>query len=233
MKWEEWKPFYERIVRVMGYSMEDDEKAAEVLRSILIENDNYIIKEEINSIIMERVYIFGAGPNLEDEIRGRDFSDGTKIAADGATSALLKNGIIPDIVVTDLDGRIRDLLEASKKAVMVVHAHGDNIDKLPIVTNFPLVLGTCQTKPLDIIYNFGGFTDGDRAAFLAEELGAKEIILLGFDFSGKVGKWSKPWLTKHVEAWEEKRKKLEFARELIKWLAKNGKAKIFLGNKKI
>ncbi|AEC52588.1 hypothetical protein PNA2_1672 [Pyrococcus sp. NA2] len=226
MKWEEWKPFYERIVREMGYSIEKDREAAEILRAILIENDNYIIKEELNSVIMEKVYVFGAGPNLEEELKSWDFSDGTKIAADGATTALLRNGIFPDVVVTDLDGRIRDLLEASRRAVMVVHAHGDNIDKLPLVVNFPLVLGTCQTEPLDIIYNFGGFTDGDRGAFLAEELGAKEIILVGFDFSGKVGKWSKPWLNDHIDAWEEKRKKLEFAKELLEWLKNNGKAEV-------
>ncbi|WP_048055986.1 6-hydroxymethylpterin diphosphokinase MptE-like protein [Pyrococcus sp. ST04] len=226
MKWEEWKPFYERIVQVMGYSVEEDRKAAELLRDILIENDNYIIKEELASIIMKRVYVFGAGPNLEEALERYEFSDGTKIAADGATTALLERGIIPDIVVTDLDGRIRDLIRASGRSVMVVHAHGDNMDKLPLVTNFPVVLGTCQTEPLDIVYNFGGFTDGDRAAFLAEELGAREIILVGFDFSDMVGKWSKPWLRDHTTAWEEKRKKLEFAKELLQWLKSHGKAKL-------
>ncbi|AMM53903.1 6-hydroxymethylpterin diphosphokinase MptE-like protein [Pyrococcus kukulkanii] len=226
MKWEEWKQFYERIVREMGYSVEADRRSTELLRAILIENDNYIIKEELKAVIMEKVYVFGAGPNLEDALKEYDFSDGTKIAADGATTALLEHQIIPDIVVTDLDGRIQDLIRASGRAIMVVHAHGDNMDKLPLVTNFPVVLGTCQTEPLDIIYNFGGFTDGDRAAFLAEELGAREIILVGFDFSGLVGKWSKPWLRQHTTAWEEKRKKLSFARELLQWLKDNGKAKI-------
>ncbi|AAL81054.1 6-hydroxymethyl-7,8-dihydropterin pyrophosphokinase [Pyrococcus furiosus DSM 3638] len=226
MKWEEWKPFYERIVKEMGYSIEEDRRAAELLRDILMENDNYIIKEELNSIIMQKVYVFGAGPNLEEALKKGDFKDGTKIAADGATSALLEYGITPDVVVTDLDGRIRDLLEASRKAVMVVHAHGDNMDKLPLVVEFPLVLGTCQTEPLDIVYNFGGFTDGDRAAFLAEEMGAKEIVLVGFDFSGIVGKWSKPWLRDHTPAWESKMKKLKFARELLEWLKNNGRAKI-------
>ncbi|AFK22429.1 hypothetical protein Py04_0837 [Pyrococcus sp. ST04] len=210
----------------MGYSVEEDRKAAELLRDILIENDNYIIKEELASIIMKRVYVFGAGPNLEEALERYEFSDGTKIAADGATTALLERGIIPDIVVTDLDGRIRDLIRASGRSVMVVHAHGDNMDKLPLVTNFPVVLGTCQTEPLDIVYNFGGFTDGDRAAFLAEELGAREIILVGFDFSDMVGKWSKPWLRDHTTAWEEKRKKLEFAKELLQWLKSHGKAKL-------
>lgn len=35
MKWEEWKPFYERIVKEMGYSIEEDRRAAELLRDIL------------------------------------------------------------------------------------------------------------------------------------------------------------------------------------------------------
>jgi len=109
----------------------------------------------------------------------------------------------------------------------VVHAHGDNIDKLKeYVPRLEKVLGTCQTEPLDIVYNFGGFTDGDRAAFLAEELGAKEITLVGFDFGDVVGKWSKPHLKEHAPTWESKRKKFEFAQRLLEWLKKNGKAKI-------
>jgi hypothetical protein len=31
------------------------------------------------------------------------------------------------------------------------------------------------------VYNFGGFTDGDRAVFAADELGAERITLVGFD----------------------------------------------------
>jgi len=31
------------------------------------------------------------------------------------------------------------------------------------------------------VYNFGGFSDGDRAAFAADELGASSITLAGFD----------------------------------------------------
>ncbi len=117
----------------------------------------------------------GAGPSLEKALKEFDFSDGTLIAADGATSALLENDLVPDIIVTDLDGRIPDLRIANDRggSFMVVHAHGDNVDKMTsYVPLFSRVLGTTQTEPLDIVYNFGGFTDGgDRAAFLAEELG--------------------------------------------------------------
>lgn len=228
MKWKEWEPFYLRIAHEMGYSIEEDKKAAEILRALLLEGDEYVLWEELAVVVEKKTYVFGAGPSLELALEEFDFSDGTLITADGATTALLDAGIIPDIVVTDLDGRISDLKLANDRgAFMVVHAHGDNIDKLNVyVPLFSRILGTCQTEPLDIVYNFGGFTDGDRAAFLAEALGAREITLVGFDFGKTVGKWSKPFLKEHSPAWESKRKKLEFAKELLTWLKENGRAKI-------
>ncbi|HDZ35769.1 MAG TPA: DUF115 domain-containing protein [Thermococcus sp.] len=228
MEWEEWKPFYLRIVREMGYSIEKDREAAQVLRALLLEGDEYILKEELASVVEKRAYVFGAGPSLGIALREHDFSDGTLIAADGATSALLEAGLVPDIIVTDLDGRVPDIKIANDRgAFLAVHAHGDNIDKLTAyVPLFSRVLGTTQTEPLDIVYNFGGFTDGDRAAFLAERLGAIEIVLVGFDFGNTVGRWSKPGLKEHSPVWESKRKKFAFAKELLEWLEKNGKAKI-------
>ncbi|MEZ5336103.1 MAG: hypothetical protein R2741_13165 [Methanolobus sp.] len=32
------------------------------------------------------------------------------------------------------------------------------------------------------VYNFGGFSDGDRCVYLAKEFGAASITLIGFDF---------------------------------------------------
>ena len=43
--------------------------------------------------------------------------------------------------------------------------------------------------PTNNVYNFGGFTDGDRSVFLAEELGASQIILVGMDLGNKIGKY--------------------------------------------
>jgi uncharacterized Rossmann fold enzyme len=228
MEWERWKPFYLRIVREMGYSVEGDRKAAQILRTLLIEGDEYLLREELAAVVGKKVYVFGAGPSLERALGEFDFSDGTLIAADGATSALLENGLVPDIIVTDLDGRFPDLKIANDRgSFMAAHAHGDNIDKLTAyVPLFSRILGTCQTEPLDIVYNFGGFTDGDRAAFLAEELGAREIVLVGFDFGETVGRWSKPGLKEHSPVWESKRKKFRFAEELLEWLKNNGRARI-------
>ncbi len=228
MRWDQWEPFYLRIVREMGYSVEEDRRAAQVLRALLLEGDDYILKEELAAVVGRKVYVFGAGPSLEDALKQFDFSDGTLIAADGATSALLDAGLVPDVIVTDLDGRVPDLRIANDRgAFMAIHAHGDNIDKLAAyVPLFSRILGTCQTEPLDIVYNFGGFTDGDRAAFLAEALGAREITLIGFDFGETVGRWSKPSLREHSPVWDSKRKKFEFAKELLEWLKENGKAEV-------
>ncbi len=106
------------------------------------------------------------------------------VAADGATTAMVEEKIVPDIVVTDLDGNLDDILLANLRgANIVVHAHGDNLDKIVQITPFfTNVLGTTQAQPLGNIYNFGGFTDGDRAIFLAVALGASEITLAGMDF---------------------------------------------------
>ena len=227
MKWDHWKSFYLQILSKMGYDMEKDREAALLLRELLLENENYILTENIKERIGERVYVFGAGPSLEKKLERREFG-GTLISSDGATSALLENGIVPHIIVTDLDGNFEDIKRANGLgAYVVVHAHGDNMDKLKhYVPKLKNVLGTCQTEPLDIIYNFGGFTDGDRAVFLAEGLGAKEIFLIGFDFGEIVGKWSKPYLKEHTPIWESKKKKFEIAQILLDWLKKNGKAKI-------
>lgn len=86
---------------------------------------------------------------------------------------------------------------------MVVHAHGDNMDALSEeVPRLKRIIGTTQSKPLDNVYNFGGFTDGDRCVFLAQEFGARSITLIGFDF-------------KDTNVTPLKKKKLAWAEKLI------------------
>ncbi|MCZ7371501.1 MAG: hypothetical protein O8C66_13440, partial [Candidatus Methanoperedens sp.] len=64
--------------------------------------------------------------------------------------------------------------------------------------------GDCptQSKPLSNIYNFGGFSDGDRCVFLAHAFGARNITLIGFYFEDE-------------NVTEMKKKKLRWARKLI------------------
>ena len=116
------------------------------------------------------------------------------VAADGATSAMIEERLSPDIVATDLDGNIDDILLANLKgANIAIHAHGDNLDQIARLSSFfNNVLGTTQAQPRGNLYNFGGFTDGDRAMFLSVALGASEITLAGMDFGDVVTKYSKP-----------------------------------------
>ncbi|MEM4389706.1 MAG: 6-hydroxymethylpterin diphosphokinase MptE-like protein [Candidatus Micrarchaeia archaeon] len=108
------------------------------------------------------------------------------IAADGASEMLLKEGIVPDVVCTDLDGRMEAIREAGEKgAVIVIHAHGDNISKLEDAVRMLRgckLIGTTQVEPKGRVYNFGGFTDGDRCIFLARAFGASPIGFVGIDF---------------------------------------------------
>lgn len=82
-----------------------------------------------------------------------------------------------------------------------------------------VLIGTTQTKPLTHVFNFSGFTDGDRAIFLADAMGAHTILLAGFDFGEYIGKYSKPNYKTDVSVTPTKRKKLEYAKSLISWLA--------------
>jgi uncharacterized Rossmann fold enzyme len=76
-------------------------------------------------------------------------------------------------------------LNESGTIVVVVHAHGDNMDLLMLgaPVQGPLLLP--KSSPLPHVYNFGGFSDGDRAVFAADELGARHITLIGFDLDDK------------------------------------------------
>ncbi|MCS7131557.1 MAG: DUF115 domain-containing protein, partial [Hadesarchaea archaeon] len=137
------------------------------------------------------------------------------IAADGATSAVIKYRR-PDIVVTDLDGEVEDQLRAWRLGSwLVVHAHGDNLERiLNIAPKLKeRVVGTTQVKPFGRLYNFGGFTDGDRAAFMAHELQASRIFLAGMDLGKRVGKYS------GAKDLARKLVKLAICKELLAWLA--------------
>jgi len=244
INYDSWKPWYEKIRKVFGYDIQKDIEASIILDSILREFDVRTALNRLKNLIKNKnVIVFGAGPNLENHLKNlanfieEAATNISLIAADGATSAVLKLDLKPDIITTDLDGRISDIVKANKfGSLIVVHAHGDNIDKIKrYVRAFKKnsVVGTCQTKPYGVIRNFGGFTDGDRAVFLSLHFNANKILLAGWSFSGLVGKYSKPEFNKHTIASEVKRKKLEIAKTLISWIAKENQNKIYVFNEEI
>ena len=206
MRNEDWDPIYCEILKDMGYDRASDENAARVLKALML-NADLITDDELE--IKDTVSVFGAADSLASDIEKRR-PEGTLISAGSATSALMSMGIIPDIVVTDLDGDIRSQIEASRKgAVTLIHAHGDNIDLImQYAKEFTgKVILTTQSKPDLVLYNFGGFTDGDRAVCLARHLGARQIVLYGFDFDNPSAKIdSDPVI---------KMKKLQWAKRII------------------
>jgi hypothetical protein len=153
-----------------------------------------------------------------------------KVVADGAVEALITNNIKPDIVVTDLDGNPAFLKKAEKLgAIMVVHAHGDNENAIEnLVPKFKNVVGSTQVMPVDNVYNFGGFTDGDRSAFMADEMGARTIVLVGMDLTEPITKYSAG------ETVDEdlKGKKLKKAKQLLEMLSKKSKCSLYNKSRK-
>ena len=196
---------------------------------------------------------FGAGPNLETLVKkylhillsqsGNFFI----VSADGATNCLLKYDIMPDIVCSDLDGISLLQLEkvlginqglgikkerGEKIPLFLIHAHGDNIDKLnefsSILKRENRIIGTTQVKPKIPIINPGGFTDGDRGLYFCHYLCPinRPFWLFGYDFEGKIGKFSKNKFNQSVPLSKLKKKKLNFAKELIGFLQNKMKRKV-------
>ena len=181
MKPEEWEPYYTRILDYFGFSREDDERAAQILSSLL-PCDN--IEDLRNLITGAKVIVAGNAPCLKKDIQETDFSGCCIIAADAAARTLHSQGVRPDIVFTDLDGLDDDVLEMNENGTLLaVHAHGDNIPLLKswVPKMNGMLIGTTQSTPFSNIYNFGGFSDGDRGVFAAYELGAASVKLIGFD----------------------------------------------------
>ena len=225
MQFIDWFPYYQQIREEFGYSTEKDQNAANLL-SKMIRKKSRDLKKLQKKIAGKDVLVIGAGPSLLDNIdfikKNRKY---VKIVADGAVEALITNRIRPDIVVSDLDGNPAFLKKADKLgAIMVVHAHGDNEDAIKnLVPRFKNVIGSTQVMPIQNVYNFGGFTDGDRSVFMADEMGARMIVLVGMDLTEQTTKYSAGKIANE----DLKGKKLKRARQLLEMLSKKSKCSLF------
>jgi hypothetical protein len=221
VRFELWYPRYRWIADRFGYEESADQIAA-------VELDGYLDGRAVDLRSLRRlvggenVLVFGSGPSLMSRLEGLTdtslLEELVCVAADDATKAFYDLHVkVPEIVVTDLDGEQGYLLNADRDgSLMVVHAHGDNRDALrrlvPMMRN---VLGTTQVRPVGSVRNFGGFTDGDRAVFMAADLGAKSITLAGMELGEEFGEYSKVSPGERIE----KLRKLRTARELLGWLS--------------
>ena len=223
-----WKKRYSEIRKEFNYSEKKDKESAVILNSIIKKSN---INEKIISLVKDKtVFVIGSGPSLSTAIPIlKNFKKTIKIAADSSVKLLVDNEIIPDIVITDLDGDESTLKKIGKKSIFIVHAHGDNIEKLEFVKKFTKCIGTTQSNPFEKIQNFGGFTDGDRGVFLANHFDAKKIILFGMDFGEKIGRHSN---TKKSER-KIKLMKLHKGKLLLEWLSTITKSELFTTSKPI
>ncbi|MFX0091534.1 MAG: 6-hydroxymethylpterin diphosphokinase MptE-like protein [Candidatus Hodarchaeota archaeon] len=228
---ESWlKHWYPWIVEFLGLSSKKDLDCIKNFTELILKGDyiTYPILNLSNLINKCPVIIFGCGPSLENDLgimqeKKHLFNNPVLIAADGATRPLLDNGFLPDIIVTDADGDQQSIISANaQKSIVICHIHGDNqkaLSKLVPQLNLSLTIFTIQTEPTSRFKNFLGFTDGDRAAFIAAQFNCQAICLLGFDLGEYIGKYSKPSFKTCQRASSFKRRKLIIARELLSWLA--------------
>ena len=218
-----WKTQFKEIRKEFGYLEKDDLISVRKLDSLLKEKNS---KSQFQNMIQGKtVFIIGAGPSLTKSLKYiKKSKNVTKIVADGAVRALLEKNIKPDILVTDLDGDLKSIEKIGKtKIPIIVHAHGDNYEKLEIVKKLKNVVGSTQTRKIGKIENFGGFTDGDRCVFLAEYFNASKIVLIGMDFGQNIGKYSKH----KVKNRRIKLKKLKFGKKILEWFATKSKAELY------
>jgi uncharacterized Rossmann fold enzyme len=206
MNFDEWEPVYEAILADFGYERGADEQARDLLVELLSGAD--VGGLDRLDVTGKTVAVAGAADTLEDEfepVRGADVVFG----ASNAASRLRKAGLSVDCMVTDIDKR-PDTAQAltAEGTPVAVHAHGDNIpalrDVVPELDPRSLV-PTTQAQPAGPVRNVGGFTDGDRAAFLADALGAERLVFPG-------------WAFDDATVGAEKQRKLTWAARLLHWL---------------
>ena len=205
MLFEEWCPAYEAIRSAFGYGLAPDERARDALAEV-VSGERPLGVGDIE--LSGTVAVCGAAPSLAGELSIARQADAV-VAASTAVDVLREAGVAVDCMVTDLDknpGTARGLTEAGTP--VAVHAHGDNVDAVrEVVPTYETsaVLPTTQAEPLGPVANPGGFTDGDRAAFLADARGADRLVFAGWTFDDpSVG--------------PEKARKLLWAERLLRWL---------------
>lgn len=202
---------YAEIAELLGFDEGEDSRARDVLDSLVGAFDESVFSSLIKG---GKVVVFGCGPSLMKDFKGmrERFDEYVLVSVDGSIKLFMEEGVLPHLHVTDLDGDIPSTVEANNRGtVTIVHAHGDNIDKVSDVVPklSGKVFGTTQVEPTEKVLNYGGFTDGDRAVYLVEHFKPAEIILAGMDFGGVVGEYSGEYDP------EKKKKKLKIGKKLL------------------
>jgi hypothetical protein len=206
MNFDEWEPVYERILADFGFDRAADERARDVCGSLL--DDAFDVERLRGAVEGSTVAVVGAAPSLDAEVARAADADYV-FAASTAADVCLDHGVDVDLMVTDLDKNPETAAALTRRGTPVAaHAHGDNVallsEWLPRFSP-ETTLPTTQAAPAPPVVNLGGFTDGDRAAFVADHLGADSLRFVGWDFAD-------------ASVDETKAKKLRWAARLLAWL---------------
>ncbi len=205
MLYDEWEPAYEAILADFGYDRAADERSRDDMYDVVADRDPLDLAD---IRLSGTVAVCGAGPSLPGDLAAVRRADEV-VAASTAADVLREAGVAVDCMVTDLDKTPETARElAAAGTPVAVHAHGDNAtavrEHVPEMA-IPAVLPTTQAEPRPPVANPGGFTDGDRAAFLADASGADRLLFPGWDLDDPaVG--------------PEKARKLAWAERLLHWL---------------
>jgi len=201
-----WEPVYEAILTDLGFDRSADETARDVAAEIAQPFDH----DRLAYFDGATVAVVGAAPSLSTELVSFDAASvDAVVAASTAVDVLTDHDIAVDLMVTDLDKNVGTACELTHEGTPVAaHAHGDNI---PTIRKWlprfdpASTLVTTQAAPRGPVENVGGFTDGDRAAFISDAYGAAELRFLGWNFDDP-----------SVDPL--KARKLRWAEQLLYWL---------------
>lgn len=180
MDFAEWDPIYAAILDDLGFDRAADERARDLLA-------DFTSKFDLDRLAFTdtSVAIAGGGP-LPPEERARLRRADRVVAVARAAKICQREDIPIDLMVTDLDTVPQVAVALTQQGTPVaVAAHGDNI---PAIEEFVPkmahrnVLATTQAEPHGHLMNVGGFTDGDRGAFIADHCGAASLLFPGWDF---------------------------------------------------
>jgi uncharacterized Rossmann fold enzyme len=202
----------ERIREEFGWGLERDQRSIHSLLEKIADTECSVWQQENRQKCLskisealcsaKRVVIVGAAVQAEELRASMNYGDAI-LVADGAIGVFSelenseqawKNLVA---VVSDADGHPYLDEALIRRAPLILHAHGDNME------NWRNLLERCLTSPLPIVLthqcpeviegtiNPGGFTDGDRAIALAKHVGVdiENIVLCGFR-TDEVGRWS-------------------------------------------
>ena len=214
----------DEVRQAFGWSVEEDVESALQLHLLLqhhqlwslLHRENALQRVRKQLLDAQRVIIIGAGVE-ENELTRFNQPGDVFVAADGAVGALPEYSQLA-CIVSDLDGG--DYLDAAAKQgqTIVVHAHGDNMQQWEKTlasweqfTPFPQIILSHQVnQAIPGMYNFGGFTDGDRALCFTLSMGvdSENVELIGFSLD-RVGQWS------GITVAETKLKKLKWMDRIV------------------